>query len=160
MVSKIVYLDNVKAKVKELKLINTFQCRPCTPSEIDKLEGWIHGLLPMAYKEFLLWMGHNDGGFLQGSERLYYDLTTIQEGAVDLLEENGFPEPFPPDAFVFFMHQGYQFAYFRLSEGDDPPVYYYLEGQPTIERVKEHYSGWLLEWAEVLEKLRNCRKGT
>lgn len=53
-----------------------------------------------------------------------------------------------------------KFAFFRLSEGDDPPVHYYLEGQPTIERVKEHYSDWLLGWVEVLEEIRNRRKGT
>ena len=152
------YLDTVKAKVKELKLINTSLCRPCTTSEIDRLEVWIHGSLPEAYKEFLRWGGHDDAGLFQGSERFYRYLIPMQEWAVDLLKENAFPEPLPPDTFVFFMHQGYQFAFFCLSEGDDPPVYYYLEGQPTIERVKEHYSDWLSGWVEVLEELRNRGK--
>ncbi len=51
----------------------------------------------------------------------------------------------PEDAFVFFMHQGYQFMFFRLSEGDDPPVYYYGEGegQDTFRVLQPSYSAFL-----------------
>lgn len=149
------YLDVVKVRVEQFNLVSQPQCRPCTPAEVSTLERWVHCSLPEAYKEFLLWLGQNDGGLFAGSERLYYHLTTIQEGAIDLLEENGFPEPFPPDAFVFFMHQGYQFNFFRIAEGNDPPVYYYLEGRPSIERVAAHYSEWLLGWIDVLVKYRH-----
>lgn len=35
----------------------------------------------------------------------------------------------PADAFVFLMHQGYQFSFFALAKGDDPAVSSYLEGR-------------------------------
>lgn len=73
-------------------------------------------------------MGHGAGTFMLGSSFFYNDLIDNQKYAQELLEEDHFPIPLPPDAFVFFMHQGYQFSFFRESDGDDPPVYYYLEG--------------------------------
>jgi len=38
-------------------------------------------------------------------------------------------EGLPSDAFIFSMHQGYEFWYFRISEGDNPPVYGFHEGE-------------------------------
>jgi hypothetical protein len=42
------------------------------------------------------------------------------------------------------MHQGYQFFYF-IADGssDDPPVYYYLEGEPEVVRRFERLSDLL-----------------
>jgi hypothetical protein len=57
-----------------------------------------------------------------------------------LLLENHQP-PLPNKAFVFFMHQGYQFMYFIAdSSSDDPPVFYYLEGEPTTVQHYERLS--------------------
>jgi SMI1-KNR4 cell-wall len=52
----------------------------------------------------------------------------LQEEAVALLNYNNEDFILPTDAFVFSMHQGYEFKYFKTSEGDDPPVYQYVEG--------------------------------
>jgi len=57
---------------------------------------------------------------------------------VELLEENQFPQTLPKDAFVFLMHQGYQFSFFRLSEGENPPIYFYCEGETKESFVKTH----------------------
>ena len=63
----------------------------------------------------------------------------IKEGAEELLEDDdtwlieergaeGNPFELPDDAFIFLMHQGYQFMYFHTADrNEDPPVYYYLE---------------------------------
>jgi hypothetical protein len=62
----------------------------------------------------------------------------------------------PPDAFVFWMHQGYQFCFFRTSDGDDPPVYYYLQAglservvSGQFVRKYEHYSEFLADWIDM-----------
>jgi hypothetical protein len=94
--------------------------------------------LPRTYKDFLKIMGHGAGKFLRGSDCLYQHLPQIQEWAKQLLVENDFPQTLPEDAFVFFMHQGYQFSFFRLSEGDNPPTYSYCEGQEQPYFVKSH----------------------
>jgi len=66
------------------------------------------------------------------------ELLLAKEWAKELLQNNNFPLPLPDDAFVFFMHQGYQFSFIRLSEGSDPPTYSYLEGQEEQYFVKTH----------------------
>ena len=45
--------------------------------------------------------------------------------------------------FVFSMHQGYEFTYFKLSEGDDPPVYQYVEGNGSPVLTWNSFSDFL-----------------
>ncbi|MBD2292537.1 SMI1/KNR4 family protein [Anabaena sphaerica FACHB-251] len=111
---------------------------PCSDLEIIQLERQKNISLPSTYKDFLKMMGHGAGKFLRGSDCFYQHLPQIQEWAKQLLLENDFPEALPKDAFVFFMHQGYQFSFFRLSEGDNPPTYSYCEGQEEPDFVKSH----------------------
>src|SRR6266851_6487960 len=121
------YLDQVKARLEDLHIVSTDEIVPCTEDEVHTLERQLGFSLPGAYKEFLLWMGHGAGILLRGSDCFYQHLPPLRTWAEELLEENNFPEPLPEDAFVFFMHQGYQFNFFRISEGDDPPVHFYGE---------------------------------
>ena len=51
----------------------------------------------------------------------------MQEAALELVSENGLP-PLPNGSFVFWMHQGYMMAFFKEDDGDNPPVYFYSEG--------------------------------
>jgi hypothetical protein len=132
------YLDRVNKKLIELKLAMPEEFLGCTQDEIIDLE-WRLGIsLPKAYQEFLLSMGHGAGKFLRGSDCFFKHLILLQEWAVELLEENHFPKSLPENAFVFFMHQGYQFSFFNLSEGDDPPTYFYSEGINQISFTKSH----------------------
>ncbi|MDB9456696.1 SMI1/KNR4 family protein [Dolichospermum circinale CS-534/05] len=110
----------------------------CSDLEIIQLERQQGINLPSTYKDFLKIMGHGAGKFLRGSDCFYQHLSQIQEWAKQLLVENDFPQTLPEDAFVFFMHQGYQFSFFRLSEGDNPPTYSYCEGQEELDFVKSH----------------------
>jgi hypothetical protein len=41
------------------------------------------------------------------------------------------------------MHQGYEFDYFIASEGGDPPVYQYVEGNGRPLRVWNSFSDFL-----------------
>ena len=71
----------------------------------------------------------------------------MQKFAVELLEDNKFPISLLKDAYVFCIHQGYQFLFFRCSEGEDTPVYSYREYQDTINfhLVSSHFSQTLIE---------------
>ncbi len=144
------YLDRIKARLDELHFIPPKGLKPCTEEEVVRLEQARSVKLPQAYREFLLWMGSSGGSLFIGSDCFYRDLPLIQKGAVELLEEDQFPLKLPEDAFVFYMHQGYNFDFFRPSEGDDPPVYYYLEDseQTSFTEVFSHYSDALLAWIE------------
>ncbi|MEH2210538.1 SMI1/KNR4 family protein [Nostoc sp.] len=119
-------------------ILNENQLLPCSDLEIIQFEQQQGITLPSIYKDFLKMMGHGAGKFLRGSDCFYQHLPQIQEWAKELLVENDFSEALPEDAFVFFMHQGYQFSFFRLSEGDNPPTYSYCEGQQEPYFVKSH----------------------
>ena len=97
---------------------------PCTPEEVAKLEADLHVKLPAAYRAFLLLMGNGPDPILVGTECTIGDLYRLGEGAEELLAEDGNSFALTPDAFVFLMHQGYQFMYFQCdAANDDPPVF-------------------------------------
>lgn len=69
----------------------------------------------------------------------------LKEEAINLLKENNENFVLPNNAFVFLMHQGYEFCYFIFSDGTDPPVYQYVEGNgPPV-----------LTWSSFSEFLRS-----
>jgi len=109
---------------------------PCTKAEIELLESQLQINLPGAYKQFLAWVGKGTGSFLVGSNCFYEHLPSLKRDAEELLEENDFATALPDDAFVFFMHQGYQFAFMRLSEGENPAIYYYHEAHNSTGFTK------------------------
>ena len=43
------------------------------------------------------------------------------------------------------MHQGYEFLYFPIDQGDDPPVFYYLEGENLPTKKWESFSAFLIK---------------
>jgi len=149
-----VYLDTVKQQLQQLGLVQPDELVGCTASEISKLQQELGISLPKAYQEFLLEMGHGAGQFLRGTDCFFKHLPYLREWAIDLLEENKFPQPLPNDAFVFFMHQGYQFSFFLVSEGDDPPIYSYCEGENQIQftKTKEKFSDFMKQEVEIHKK--------
>ncbi len=121
------YLKKSKAKFNKYRVFITNKPQPCAEEEIRFLEQNLKCRFPEAYREFLLWMGHGTGAFLRGTDIFYEHILNIQEWAKDLLAENNFPKSLPEDAIVFMMHQGYQFMFFHISDGDNPPTYDYHE---------------------------------
>lgn len=106
----------------------------CTPEEIALLEHKFGIKLPELYCDWLRTMGRDAGHYLQGSDAFYPAILELRDWATELLVENGNPFSLPDDAFVFLMHQGYQFLYFRtVSQNPDPPVMYYFEGKPLSQ---------------------------
>lgn len=138
------YLTEAKAILETV--IPPEDLLPCTHQEVRLIEKEIGASIPEAYKEFLLWIGHGAGGFLRGSDCFYKHLPELPTAATELLQENNFQQPLPRDAFVFFMHQGYQFNFFKFSEGENPPIYFYGEwkGLSSFEKIYPSYSDFLL----------------
>jgi len=71
------------------------------------------------------------------------------ELAREVLQDDQFPGELPEDAFVFFFHLSHAFCFFRLSEGDDPPVYLWVEGYTEFKKTHEHFSDWLMKEIEL-----------
>lgn len=115
---------------------------PCSEEQVMALERSLGCSLPLAYKEFLFWMGLGAGPFLRGSRCFYNDLLAIQAGATHMLPIGASSERLPEKSFVFWMHQGYQFLFFRLQDGDDPPVHYYNQGENARRIIFNQYDSF------------------
>ena len=127
-----------------------FKFLECSDEDIEqtRIEQDVE-FLPRIYREFLLTMGYGAGTFLLGSAYTCNKLLDMKDAAKGIMELGNAQENLPDDAFVFFMHQGYTFCYFRTTnQDDDPPVFLYIEGKPTSTKQNDHLSTWFYEGAD------------
>lgn len=113
---------------------------------------------PAAFREYLLWMGHMRNHLFERTGHQWagdFEALTnvqLQEEARNLLEINGLaPADLPDDAVVFWYYQGYAFFYFRCGDGDDPPVYEYVEGE-AVRQTAGCFSEMVYQLALRAEK--------
>ncbi len=100
----------------------------CSADQIAALTEQTKGHLPSTYLQFMEAAGNGVDDFLRGSDFTFEDLEGVREAAEELLAEAGL-EPLSSCAFVFTMHQGYQFYYFQ-----DGAVFYFMEGDYRPEK--------------------------
>ncbi|WP_338793947.1 SMI1/KNR4 family protein [Bernardetia sp. MNP-M8] len=108
--------------------------KPLNQKKINNLQKKYDIILPKAYIEFLSVMGKGANRFMLGSSVFYPELFELQEWGKELAEENNISE-FPKNAFIFWMHQGYQMAYFLLDSSPNHTVYYFSEINTEWKRV-------------------------
>ncbi|WP_186775705.1 SMI1/KNR4 family protein [Rubripirellula tenax] len=102
----------------------------CSEDEIDGLERVVGHPLPLAYRQYLRWMGRDHRGIFVGCDWFLNDVRANTEYLPGLLAENHVQWNLPDHYLAFMGHQGYITAYFALpSESDDPIVYLYSEGR-------------------------------
>ena len=100
-----------------------------TKKQMQKLlSSTSQNILPEAYIEFMSIMGNGtEGQYMGGDSCFMNEVCNLKQGAVDLLEENKSKNMLSDVDFVFWMSQGCMFCFFKLTEGDNPPVYFYNE---------------------------------
>jgi hypothetical protein len=128
------------------------QIKGCSEEEIIQLEGLVGDRLPDKYRNFLLASGHQAGKLFQGTSIFFHDLKDLKREAENLLLENNESYTLPENSFVFSMHQGYEFKFFLLSDGDDPPIYQYVEGSGKPEVSWQSFRSFLIEEIEATAK--------
>jgi len=128
------YLDNLKSRVFTSPHFHSVTFIGCSDDEIREIERQLKLSLPEAYKEFLRWMGKDGGPVLKGSDCFYKHLPHLRAWADELLEENNLSGILPENSFVFFMHQGYQFAFMYPEDSENPPIYYYNEMEYSADK--------------------------
>lgn len=89
-------------------------------------------------------MGRSAGRFFNGTDIFYPRIVGMTDDAALLVSEDAAGIALPDDAFAFAMHQGYEVLFFRTSEGDDPPIYYYLEGSGHFEKKYRSLTEYLV----------------
>jgi hypothetical protein len=109
----------------------------CTPDTLLHLEQAFAHPLPLAYRQFLAWMGEDYVGVFQGTNCFVSDIPTNTAALPELLAENGITVPLPHSYLVFYLHQGYVAAWFALpAESDNPPVWFFTEGADQSVPIK------------------------
>lgn len=139
---------DIKAALLGTGLVSQGQIRGCSQVEVDGLVRSLGQSLPMAYSEYLFCMGHGAGSFLAGTDTSFGHLHRLKNSATSLLQENS-RNPLSVNAFVFYMHQGYEFGYFLLGNGEDPPVYQYVEGGGEPEIAWSSFSAYLTNMLQI-----------
>jgi hypothetical protein len=127
------------------------QVEGCSLEEVLEVRRYANGHLPGLYEKFLLAMGHGAGKFFLGTDIFYPEVLTNREGASDLLREDSSLFELSESDFVFAIHQGYQFMYFKIKETDDPAVFFYLEGSGVPQKKYDRFSEFLLKAVEDYE---------
>src|SRR5215467_11291282 len=107
------FLDDALARLAAAGLFPGGRPSGCTPDEIARIEAK-HGLaLPLSYRRFLAAMGRSAGRFLVGTDFTYPRVLELKAGAEQLLVECDAKVALDSADFVFTLHQGYQFLFFR-----------------------------------------------
>jgi len=128
-----------KININEFDDINSFlksikqEMKGCTEIEIEKLKQITKGkCLPKDYIDFMMMAG-NGIKFWRGSDYTVNKIRLLKEWAIKLLEENDFSENLTENDFVFFMHQGYIFAFFKLDDRNHSTYSLYAPGAATSD---------------------------
>jgi len=103
----------------------------------------------------------NGVSFFRGHSCFKKEILYLKEWAEELLEENNFPGKLSENDFVFWMNQGYMFCFFKLDEGDDPPIYYYCEGKRLTNFIKiaSSLSSFLYQFYSLDKELFKAMNG-
>ncbi|ANY65221.1 hypothetical protein BBD42_01045 [Paenibacillus sp. BIHB 4019] len=121
---------------------------PCTNEDLAQVKEAIgDNELPESYIEFLKIMGRGtEHTFLRGHSCFMDELLILKEGGQELLEENEFAKKLTENDFVFWMSQGCMFCFFKLDEGDNPPIYFYSEStdQDDFYKIADTFTDFLL----------------
>ncbi|MGN0494711.1 MAG: SMI1/KNR4 family protein [Lachnospiraceae bacterium] len=118
----------------------------CSDDQIEQLRFMTNNQkLPMAYEEFMKIMGNGATGYMTG-ESIYMDeVFTLKESAVNLLIENDSKNILTEDDYVFWMCQGCMFCFFKLGEGENPPIYCYREtGDDCFFKIANSFTEFLM----------------
>lgn len=106
----------------------------CTAEEVAAIERERGLRLPRSYREFLETCGKKADRFCVSEQIFYPDLLKFPQWTLDILLEDGCAWRPAPSHFIFWMHDGIEFAYFDCASVDEPPIYQWWEGrsEPTV----------------------------
>lgn len=128
----------------------------CRENEIQSIESNIAGYkLPEAYIEFLLKMGRGtENKFMRGDSCYFDEIADLNSGALKLLEENDSMLTLGKKDYVFWMSQGCMFCFFKMDEGDNPPVYFYNEeGEDRFLKISNTLTDFWLNRFDMKKSL-------
>ena len=145
----------MKAALVQSGLVAPEEVVGCSEEELRDIIAKAGGFLPSTYVDFLSVMGKSCGKFLQGTDTFFRHIPKLQSFADELLAENESSFVLPDGAFVFYVHQGYEFGYFLLDGVDDPKVFQFVEGDEASKLTWPSLSGY---FSELINAFLNAAK--
>ncbi|MBL7725402.1 MAG: SMI1/KNR4 family protein [Chitinophagaceae bacterium] len=148
------YLNNLIKKMDP----QAIHYQGISKQELGKIRALATSALPKAYEEFLLAMGkemsrkdQSHPGFLTGIDVFYQYIPQLKSLASALLKEDESKLTLSNDDFVFYSSQGGDFVFFKLTEGPNPPVYYYREDdqQLSFKKISDSFSDFLEKYYDA-----------
>jgi len=128
----------------------------CTEAQIVELERSFASPMPLAYREYLKWMGADHNGPFRGSDWFAKDVVENTEYVPELLRDNGVQWKLPAAILSFFCHQGYMCAWFDLQEAEaDPKCWFFREGGMEQPKMVGPFSAFLLLELKQVAALRS-----
>ena len=137
--------NNLKKRIISSEIATVNQIKGCSDEEISILEKSCGLILPYSYKIFLKTFGHGAGRVMRDMDIFYDSVFELTDKAREILSYEGDPV-LPEKAFVFTMRYGEQFFFFETDQGDNPPIFYYIEDD-TDKLIKRFDS--IFDFVEV-----------
>ncbi len=135
-------IDSILSQVDQAGESISGDLEGCSEEDIGKIEEHFGLELPAAYVALLKRSGRCWGELMQGEDFSFPEVLLYRRAAESLLEG---VSDFLLDRrdFVFFMHQGYHFLFFRVGQEDDPEVFLYNADERSVEKLFSSFSEWL-----------------
>jgi hypothetical protein len=121
--------------------------RGCTRAEISALEDRLAVRLPEAFTEYLCAMGHGCGILMGGDEYGIAAIDVAQRVASRITTNPDCPWRPSQRMLPFRQHHGCTFLFFHTDEGNDPPIWAYLETEAGPKDWAPSFTCWLRECA-------------
>ncbi len=146
-----VYINQLLLQLKKKNI----SIKPSSKKQMEDLVSMVgKRKLPQAYIEFMSVMGNRTNGYMAGDSCFMNEIKDLKKGAYDLLKENESKNILTDESFVFWMSQGCMFCFFKLNEGDNPPVYFYNEsGKDEFIKIAHSFTEFLFNRLEMNENL-------
>ncbi|UPK68396.1 SMI1/KNR4 family protein [Chitinophaga filiformis] len=117
----------------------------CTEEEVRKIEEKLGVKFPQSYREVYLilgeWWGFN---FIDDNSYQFPQFEEMRAGAENIIARNKTDFVLDKNMFVFGCFLDNAIVYFfKLDEGDDPPVYWYQGGVKDYELLANSFSSFV-----------------
>jgi len=158
MASDYLYMDFLLGYKKAFEVKTS-----CTEEEVNRIEQEAGVKFPRSYRELYLILGHFYGfGVIDENSFDFPDYMGMRKKAEAIISSSKADFQLNDDMFVFgCVVENGVFFFFKLVEGDNPPVYEYQEGDETYTMVTESFSSFVqrLAWYEgYLVRERRLRR--
>lgn len=137
-----IYSESIST-IKKIAGMESYTFTGASERQIAELERYAQAELPREYVRFLRTMGQSAGPLFTGSTCTFSDPCTLRlrDEAEKILKRTSSRLTLPDQSFIFLTHHGYQFSFFPLDAGNDPPVFVYTDRtRSQFERISAQFS--------------------